>query len=309
MSPIAESIIDRLDATRQRWWLFTLLATAALATSISLAVLVAFLAADSLWRLSQPVLWVMFLTWLAISLGLAAALARRLLRGQRSLEATARRVEAEFPELGSNLINVVQLAGGAASGDEAFCRAAIGQAAGALGAFRFDRAAGRVGRWRRFRFCMQTPRDWVEASVALVLVLALALGCSLLIPTWGSAARRFFAPWTFVPQRGEVEIVEVVPGDTEVLIGTGLEITATITNRQGKPHGATAWIAAGDEEEVSLPMTADDARTHYRLAIPTVAEPLEYRLEIGDSQTRVYRVGVRRKPTIADVEIVYHFPA
>ena len=35
---------------------------------------------------------------------------RRLLRGQRSLEAAARRVEAESPELGSSLINLVQLA-------------------------------------------------------------------------------------------------------------------------------------------------------------------------------------------------------
>ncbi len=35
---------------------------------------------------------------------------RRLLLNQRGLEATARRVEAEFPDLGNNLINLVQLA-------------------------------------------------------------------------------------------------------------------------------------------------------------------------------------------------------
>jgi len=308
MSPIAESILDRLDATRQRWWLFTLFATAVLGICVSLAVLLVFLLADVLWKLPQPALATMLLLWLAMNVVLIGGLCRRLVHGQRTLEATARRVEAELPELGSHLINVVQFAADWQPAGAAFREAALRQAADEIRRFRFDRAAGRAGRWKRLRLCMQTPRDLFEFSLLLAVVLGLALVCQMLIPTLGSAARRLLAPWTFVPQIGSVEIVEVTPGDVDVPIGGGLEIAATIHNPEGKPYAATAWIAQSDSDEVDYPMSADDTRTHYRLAVPTVTEPLAYRLEIGDSQTRIYHVGVRRKPAIAEVEIVYHFP-
>ena len=58
---------------------------------------------------------------------------------------------------------------------------------------------------------------------------------------------------------------------------------------------------------------ADDRPTRatriYTLTLPSVTEPLTYRLEIGDSQTRVFTVGVREKPTIEEVEVTLHFPA
>ena len=45
----------------------------------------------------------------------------------------------------------------------------------------------------------------------------------------------------------------------------------------------------------------------YTLTIPTVT-PLSYRLEIGDSQTRRYQVGVIEKPTIDEVEVALSYP-
>lgn len=310
MSPNVENILERLDAARQRWWLFTLLATAVLATCVSLGILLLFLLADAFWRFPQGTLLALFLFWLAISLVLAAGLFRRLLAGQRSLEATARRVETQFPELGSHLINVVQLADDRRAEGAAFRAAALDQAAGTVGAFPMDRAAGRVGRWQRFRLCMQTPRDLAEAALVLAALVGAGAVCHMTLPTWGSAAHRLLAPWKFVPQRGAVEIVKVTPGDVDVLIGSTLQIEATIKNPEGRPHAAAAWIAvAGDEEkETRAAMTADEDRTHYRLTLPAVTAPLGYRLEIGDSQTRVYRVGVRRKPTVAEVEVVYRYP-
>lgn len=308
MSPIAEQILERLDATRQRWWLSTLLSTAVLGFCVSLAVILAFLLADSLWKLSQPVLVVLFVSWLSISMALVVGLFRRLARGQRSLEATARRVEAQLPELGSNLINVVQFAGDTHQSGMAFREAALRQAADVVGPVPFDRAASRVSRWQRFRLCMQTPRDVAESSFLLAGLVGLAVVCYLLIPTWGSAAGRLMTPWKFVPQVGQVEIVEVTPGDTDVLIGTGLEITATIRNPRGKTFSAYGVIGVEESQQTRVTMLADETGTKYRLVVPTVTKPLTYRLEIGDSQTRVYRVGVGRKPTIAELEIVYHFP-
>ena len=77
----------------------------------------------------------------------AAIVARRLLRGQRSLEAAARRVEAEFPELGSSLINLVQLSEDSKNASPAFREAAIHQAAAQIGDLPLDRAppASRAG--------------------------------------------------------------------------------------------------------------------------------------------------------------------
>jgi hypothetical protein len=57
----------------------------------------------------------------------------------------------------------------------------------------------------------------------------------------------------------------------------------------------------------------EDAQEHelipYGFTVPAVVKPLAYRLEIGDSQTPIYRVGVRKKPTIDKVEITLRYPA
>ena len=308
MSPAAESVIQRLDAARQKWWLFTLLTTAVLAVSVSFGMMLLFMLADSFLTFSQPVLAVLFLGWLSLTIGLVAMIYRRLVRGQRSLEATARRVETEFPELGSDLINLVQLSEGPKDQDPAFCAAAVGQAAQQVGRIPFEQAARKETRLSRFLYRMQTPRDLSESFVMLAGLVILAVICQWLIPTWGSAASRLLAPWEFVPSVGSVEILEVTPGDTEILVGSGLEIAAKIRNPGAKPHEARLLITRQDEQETELPMSANKKWTGYKATLPTVAQPFTYRLEIGDSQTRIYTVGVRRKPTVGSVKVTYHYP-
>ena len=46
--------------------------------------------------------------------------------------------------------------------------------------------------------------------------------------------------------------------------------------------------------------------TARRLA--TIAKPLKYRVEIGDSQSRIYEIQVRQKPTIEEVKVKFHYP-
>ena len=71
MSPVARNIVDRLDATRQQWWLFTLLTTAVLAGSISFAVMLAFMLGDAFVQFSQMTLAVLLLIWLSVSVWLS----------------------------------------------------------------------------------------------------------------------------------------------------------------------------------------------------------------------------------------------
>jgi len=307
MSPVARSILDRLDAARQQWWLFTLLTSAVLAGAVSLTVLLVFMLADALLQFSQITLSGLFLVWLGISVALVVLVYRRLARSQRNLEATARRIEEEYPELGSRLINLVQLSEDTKNVNRHFCEAAVLDAARGIGSLHFEDAPMRESRLGRFRHCMQTPRDLSESFGILGGLIVVAIVCSLLIPNWGSAANRLMSPWQFVPSIGSVEIVEVKPGNTEVLVGANLEVTATIRNPKARPYRARLLMTpeGGEEKELSMG-PVDEKRAKYQVTLPPVMEPLTYRLEIGDR--RFFTDAYRKKPTIAEVQVTMHYP-
>ena len=309
MSPAADAVIQRLDTARQKWWFFTLATTTIMAVCLSLGLLLTFMLTDALVKFSQISLWIMFFVWLASTVALIVIVSRRLLRSQRSLEATARRVEAEYPELGSSLINLVQFSDDVYDENRAFRDAAVNEAAAKIGHMRFEGAATKESRWRRLLYCMQTPRDFVESSMVLAVLIVIAVVCQLLFANFGSAASRLMTPWQFVPSVGSVRI-DVTPGDCEVMLGGSLEIVATIDNPESIPYEATLFVTPEGEGETRRPMVATDQKgRNYALTLPSVIKPLEYRLEIGDSQTPVFHVVVRAKPTIEEVRVTYHFPA
>ncbi len=324
MSPAAERIIDRLDATRQKWWIFTLLSTAVWAISTSFAVALAFMTADALARFSQAALGGLLAAWAAVTLFLAVFVLRRIARAQRTIEATARCIETEFPELGSSLINVVQLSSDTRNESRAFCEAAVNEAAALADKVRFEHAAAHETRWRRFLYCMQSPYDLVEAMVVFGLLFGIGILSQWLNPNLGSAAGRLMQPWKFVPSVGSVRILEVTPGDTEVLLGESLDIAAVIVDRaEGDPCPATLYVTWEDGSRLDLPVTpgerytsrvqrdgqsVDEVRRNYSLTLPTIKSSLTYRLEIGDSQTDLYRVAVTEKPTVEEVEVTLKYP-
>ncbi len=308
MSPTANHVLERLDSTRQRWWLFTLLSTTVLSLAASLALFLAFMFADALFRLPQVALLGLGLIWVLVTAGLVFLVFQRLTRHQRSIEATAIRVEIQMPELCSDLINLVQLAEDTRNVNRVFCQAAVERGAAALAGVSFDDAAARVDRWRRFTDRMQSPRDFVESLGVFGFVVALAVACHLLLPNWGSAASRLLTPWKFVPSVGAVRIQEVKPGNAEVLLGDNLTISALIENPEDVPYRGSLFIAFEGETEQELPMTPDEGHGEYKLTVPSILKPFVYRLEIGDSQTGRYSVRVRRKPMVADVRVTLRYP-
>ncbi|HKI32101.1 MAG TPA: hypothetical protein VKA46_09545 [Gemmataceae bacterium] len=309
MSPKANAVAQRLEDAWQRWWLYSLLAGGALAAGASAGVLLLFVALDVVLQLPQAALLALFLTWASLTLGLGVALLVRSRRGRRSLAAAARRVEMEFPELGSHLINLVQLPQGGTGTVAAFRKAAVEQAAAAAGNVPFEQAGARETRWRRFLLALQTPRDFAEAFTLLTALLALGAVLVLLTPRWASAVNRVLHPWAFVPSVGSVKIVEVIPGDTDVPAGVSVEVVARIDNPDHKAHPATLYVRREGEAETAQAMTADEANEQFVAALPHVLAPLRYRLQIGDSQTRLYAVGVRPMPVVEEVQIAYSFPA
>jgi hypothetical protein len=199
MPHTVDDVLRRLDATRQKWWFFSLLSAFVLAICVSAGIFLAFLVLDARYRFSQGMLSALFAIWLCATGYAMWIVARRLGRHNRSLEATARRVESEFPELGSNLINLVQLSEDERGAVSPFRDAAVAEAAGQVGRIAFDAAAKKQSRWKRLLYCMQTPRDLAEAIFLLLLVAVVVCYCKSAIPNLGSAANRMMSPWNFVP--------------------------------------------------------------------------------------------------------------
>ena len=56
-------------------------------------------------------------------------------------------------------------------------------------------------------------------------------------------------------------------------------------------------------------MLPDETGAKYVAALSQVLTPLQYRLQIGDTQTELYKVAIYEKPTVAEVEAAYEFPA
>jgi hypothetical protein len=309
MSPQAEVVTSRLRKTWLQWWTFSFWSGAILAATVSLATLVLFVLLDALLKLPQRVLVSLFGVWAVLSLAAIAALLVRQRRGRRSLAATARRVELAFPELESHLINIVQFAGRDGAEADPFRQAAIAQSAAAVADFPFDQAATRENRWRRFLLCMQTPRDLLESFLLLAMILGLAVLCNAVVPAWASSTRRILHPFTFVPSVGSVKIVKITPGDTEVLLGSSLQVAAEIDNPARKALTATLYVRQADKPESAQALLPDETNGKYVAALSQVLAPLQYRLQIGDTQTQLYKVAVYEKPTVALVEAAYEFPA
>ena len=294
-----------------RWRTFSLWTAVVLATGASLGILGLFILADALFRLPQSMLAALFLAWAGVSLAALSFLIGRLRRGRRSLAATARRVELAFPELESHLINIVQFAERRRFLEtDPFRQAALAQAAAAVGDFSFDRAATRESRMRRFALCMQTPRDLLESSLVLVAILGIALVMNAIVPAWASSTRRLLHPFTFVPSVGSVKIVKVTPGDAEVLIGSGLRSPPRSTNPAPQaPAPRRSLCRQAGKPESALVMLPDENNQTYVAALTQVLAPLSTGSRSATSQTRLYKVSVYEKPTVAEVEAVYDFPA
>ena len=101
---------------------------------------------------------------------------------------------------------------------------------------------------------MQTPRDLAESFAVLAVLFLVGLLAHWLSPNLSSAAGRLMQPWRFVPSVGSVTILEVTPGDTDVLLGESLEITARIAAPAGPPPAATLFFREEHGKETDVPM-------------------------------------------------------
>src|SRR5437870_2444411 len=102
-------LTDQLDAVRQRWRLKRVTEGMLLAVAVTMAVLIATVAADNLLKLGAVGRTVLAALFWASLIGAAIALVVRRLVEDRRDDFFAALVERQHPELGNQLINALQL--------------------------------------------------------------------------------------------------------------------------------------------------------------------------------------------------------
>ena len=174
-----------------------------------------------------------------------------------------------------------------------------------------EKTAHRHARRARWQLGLHTPRDLAEVGAALVAVLLLIVVLHTAIPTWSSSVRRMCSPWQYVPQVGAVQILEVTPGDTTVLVGTRLDIVARIAPLDGSVRPTPCWKSdpRASPRGRDRPLLASQRPVRFTGTIPSVTTPVLYRLQVGDSQSAIYRADVEQRPTVVKVDVTYRYPA
>ena len=108
-----------------------------------------------------------------------------------------------------------------------------------------------------------------------------------MVPAWGSSTRRILHPFTFVPSLGSVKILKITPGDTEVLIGSSVQIAAEIENPARKLVPATLFVRQADKSELAQAMLPDETNGKY-VAASQVLAPLPLQRD-RDASSRTSR--------------------
>jgi hypothetical protein len=314
MSSIVEThrdrVLARIDRLSDSWWLFSTFTGAVIGGWLIVAALMIAVVLDILLQFDSTARPIVIGAWAAVAIGtLVITLVRPLWRSRRSSEGTARKLEDIFDELGSDLINVVQLSRGNDCPSKMLQQAAVVQSSRHAENVPLESAARQLTLRQRLRDCMNTPRDLALAGAVWVLILVAGGILHMMFPAWPNSVYRLFHPTRFVPAVGAVRIVEVTPGDAELLIGESLTVAARVENSKGKAHDGVLVAIAQDGSEQRYALVPSENYDRYRFTFPKVTDSFRYRLEVGGTQTQHYAVSVFDRPAVRSLSAGYRYPA
>ncbi len=154
----------------------------------------------------------------------------------------------------------------------------------------------------------------IRLGIVLTVLVALFGGYKLLSPKdpFQSVAR-VFAPTAKISRPARVQISHVEPGDTEIVFGGVLPVTATITGSFA--HPAELVFSTRDGQAVSrrLPMSPAEGQHKFTVNLTTsetgILQDLVYFIQAGDGRSPTYRVNVKSTPTMTVREVTLEPPS
>ena len=292
-TPGHDLLLRRIREAGARWRRREALTGALRVATLVIAVSAAWLLIDSLWRVSP---WLR-VSWLAADLavlvsGVAAWVGRPMLR-RIDLVETAAAIEREHPELGEMLESAAELgatrgvgrAGYSVELIDALIERTVSETAG------IDLALSGHDRGRAV---------WGRALVLTLVICACALVpvSSRLGPTLVRALHPFDVP------EGLALRISVAPGDTTLVSGEDLRVSATVSGAAG-----AASLRFRYEGELSAEREmAAVGEGIYAGTIAGVRVPLDYSVVAGDGEGETYHVSVIERPFVTDIRLTYEFP-
>ncbi len=241
-----------------------------------------------------------------VSLGVGATLwfIRPLLKRFDAVSVAAR-IESKFPDLGERLESATELWDKRGTGRHGYSTdlidALVVEAALAIAGVDLSPAARGSGRRRAVRT--------LGLTVLISIVILVALGSRV-----GPAAERLLHPFARV-ERVTVGI-QVEPGDTELVAGENLSVTAVVTGSAEAPATlvfefegeAAAERTMGEQAEAGEAPVDESPGRDYEATLIDVRTPLTYSVAVGDVQSPSYQVSVLERPFVSRIRLDYAFP-
>ena len=289
-------LLDAIGRARDWWRTIHILERVLLFVAGLFAVVFAFTMVEAWLHLSAAVRWPMFGALVAyLVLGAIFLIFKPLMRDW-SDEEVAVHIERKYPELDNELINAVQLGVDKRVMSPGMVEALIAQTAGHLAEYPVRKA-------------VDTQRARRLAILATLSVVALAVWAVTSFARFSNALQRLILPGSDIAAIGRVRIVEVKPGDTSVLKGSDLEVEVVTDGGPTEAVDASFLYKYHDGEKTLRKAMGPVRKNHYICRIEAVKTPLDYRVNVGGTESKPFRVGVIEPPVIVKRGVGYKFPS
>ena len=209
-------------------------------------------------------------------------------------EQTALFVETAFPEMRNGLINAIRLSKAQVVTSPAMVNEAIKEIASETQQYDFGEAIGHKALAR-------------AAACAGILAIVSAVALAFWSDRLFNSLNRILKPTSDIPALGDIKIDEVKPGDTTVVSGDDLVVTVAITNPTGRGLGGTLHYRPQKGEE-RIQVMSPRSEIMFACDVPGVKTPFKYRVEVGGTQSRWYRVRIVDEPQVIGITLKYFYP-
>ena len=278
-----EQLNDMIGRVRQHarwvWWATTILGAA----GVVVLGLLAALGLDSFLILPPAIRLILLV---GVGGGLAWFFQRCWrIRPSKSLEEIALLIEKRYPELDNVLINSLQLAQHNPRGSETIVAAVTDSAGKAIRAVRSKSAVQK-------RFLA-----WAAASALIGLVVLAGL-VKFNTTSLTKRLNRVLLPFA---DNTLTRIIDVKPGDANVLMHSDTTITATIGGRV--PSQGRLVCTLADNRQITIPMYAQSKDLPDRLTatVEGLEQSLRYRVLTGDDRSQYYELRAHRRPRVQKI--------